>query len=278
MEKNDGISSILPERKGEKRSSMRRVHKVRTKTRRALYLFLFFLAKPTELTFFIGIPLVALGQLINLITYGTLRKRDTLVTWGPYAWCRNPFYFGTLLSDFGFCAMCNPADFPVAVVTAGYAIAQGTFFYLQILKEEKLLLTVHGSGYEEYCQKVRWRLLPSIVSAIRNSGFRFQWSAKLALYNRIFSRVVSAAFWVCAFWGVKEMTGSRQTGIINMNFSWRALLHNPYIILTACATAIFYYLLRFAEGRERERARAKELESAPAAVHAAGHSLQKSEG
>ena len=150
---------------------MKRVRKVRTKTRRALYLFLFLLARPTQFTISVGIPLVALGQFINLMTYGTLRKRDTLVTWGPYAWCRNPFYVGTLLSDFGFCVMCNPADIAVAIITAGYAVAQGTFFYLQILKEERLLLDIHGREYEEYCEKVRWRLLPSIVSAIRNHDY-----------------------------------------------------------------------------------------------------------
>jgi hypothetical protein len=253
---------------------MRRARKVRTKARRILYLFLFFLAKPTLLTFSIGIPLIVFGQLVNLITYGTLRKRDTLITWGPYAWCRNPFYFGTLLSDFGFCVLCNPADLAVAMVTVGYAIVQGTFFFLQIRKEEELLLTVHGSEYEEYCEKVRWRLLPSIVSAIRNGGFRFQWSARLAFYNRIFSRVVSAGFWVCVFWGMKEMTDSGQTRIINMNFSWKAALFNPYIIVAACATAVFYYFLRFAEGRERERVRAKEVESASAAVAAPGRSSQ----
>lgn len=256
---------------------MKRVRKVRTKTRRALYLVLLLLARPTEVTLSIGIPMVAFGQFINLTTYGILRKRDTLVTRGPYAWCRNPFYVGSLLSDFGFCVMSNPADYAVAIVTVAYAVVQGTFFYLQIRKEERLLLEIHGSEYKEYCEKVRWRLLPSIVCAIRNGGFRFQWSAKLAFYNRIFSRVTSAGFWICVFWAAKEVTGSSATRIIKINASWGVLLTHPYIIATAFAVGICYYVLRFFEKRAREKVKMDEAGEITLEVAASRQRSQKSQ-
>ncbi|MFH1422437.1 MAG: isoprenylcysteine carboxylmethyltransferase family protein [Planctomycetota bacterium] len=238
---------------------MLKTRRVRTKTRRFLYIFLFFFARPDITTLLIGLSMVALGQLIHIITYGVLQKRDTLSTTGPYAWCRNPFYVGSLLSDFGFCVISNPSDIAVAIITACYALVQGTFYTLQIKKEEKLLYSIHKEKYEDYCKRVRRRLIPSLVSAIRNGGFSFKWSAGLALWNRVFSRAVSAGFWICIFWGVLLVTISGKTRIINMDVNFNAVLDNYYVIIVAVVASVCYHILRFVEGRLRKKRSEEEL-------------------
>jgi protein-S-isoprenylcysteine O-methyltransferase Ste14 len=200
--------------------------------------------------------MVVVGQLINLMTYGVLTKRDKLVTSGPYAWCRNPFYVGTLLSDFGFCVMCDPTRIRTLIITLGYALVQGSFFYIQMLKEEKLLCELHGEEYEAYRKRTRWRLLPSLVSAIRYGGFSFKWSARLALHNKIFSRALSAGFWIIAFWGLSIITNTNgeQSYILAIwGLNFVGVLTDPWLMLTACAITAVYILFRIVEKRNRQR-------------------------
>lgn len=233
---------------------MAKVHRKRTKTRRVLFGFLFLLGRPNTTTFMIGLPMVAVGQIINLLTYGVLTKRDTLVTTGPYAWCRNPFYVGTLLTDFGFCVMCDPTTPFTLTIMLSYAALQGTFFYMQMLREERQLHEMHTGKYEDYCRKVRWRLLPSPVAAARYGGFSCSWSGSLALHNKIFSRAISAGFWVLAFWALMIATGNGVSYALSfkepVNF-WR-VLKDLWLMLAAAGVTAVYILFRILEWRNRE--------------------------
>ena len=216
--------------------------------------FLFLLGSPSPLTLYIGLPIVILGQLINLLTYGVLTKRDMLVTTGPYAWCRNPFYVGTLMTDFGFCIMCNPSKPFVLGILLAYAAVQGTLYYLQMFREEKLLHGIHGDNYEAYCKQARWRLLPSPLSALKHGGFSFRWSARLALHNKIFSRALSAGFWVTAFWALSLSTGSGRSYLLALrDINFRPVFGNTWLLLTATAVTGVYILVRILEWRNRKR-------------------------
>jgi len=227
---------------------MKKIHGKRTKARRILFLFLFLLGTPTPISLSIGIPMVALGQLINLITYGVLTKRGDLVTAGPYAWCRNPFYLGTLLSDFGFCTICDPSRIPTLAVTLAYAAVQLTLYHLRILAEEKKLRERFGAEYEAYCARVRRRIVPSLLSAIRYGGFSMRWSAGLALNNRIFSRVASAAFWCVAFWAICILTGGGANCLISfVNPKFQAICKNAWLLAAAGGTIVIYAASRIAE-------------------------------
>ena len=205
------------------------------------------------MTLYIGLPMVVVGQLINLLTYGILTKRDTLVTTGPYAWCRNPFYVGTLMTDFGFAVMCDPTrPFSLAILLA-YAAVQGTFYYLQMLKEEKLLYGIHGENYTAYCRNTRWRLLPSPIAAIRNGGFSFRWSARLALHNKIYSRSLSAGFWVIAFWALSIATADGNTYLLSFDVNFLPAFENPWLMLTAGIVTTVYILFRIFEWKNRKK-------------------------
>ena len=206
--------------------------------------------------------MVVAGQLINILTYGALTKRDTLVTSGPYAWTRNPFYVGTFLSDFGMCVMCDPTKPFTLAIIVGYAVIQGLFYYQQVLKEEKLLGEMHGEAYSQYCRRVPTRLIPSPISAIRNRGFSFTWSGSLALHNKVFSRSLSAGFWIIAFWALNMGTGNGRTYLLSFSgLDFSGLLTNGWFILTALAIVAAYAVFRILESHKR-RKEAEALEGA----------------
>src|SRR5262245_39023923 len=63
-------------------------------------------AAPTARSLTIGIPIALGGALIRAWASGHLRKNAELATGGPYAYTRNPLYFGSFLMAVG-CAVCG---------------------------------------------------------------------------------------------------------------------------------------------------------------------------
>ena len=63
--------------------------------------FLFF-AKPTPKALLIGASVSILGLAIRAWAAGHIRKNAQLATSGPYAFTRNPLYFGSFLLGLGF--------------------------------------------------------------------------------------------------------------------------------------------------------------------------------
>jgi len=225
------------------------------------------------LTVYYGLPMVIVGQLVNLWTYGVLTKRDRLVTSGPYAWCRNPFYVGTFLTDFGFCVMCDPSRPVTLGIIAAYAVIQGALNYQQMFKEERLLKEFHGERYDDYRRRVRWRLLPSPISAIRNGGFSINWSGRLALHNKIFSRIISHFFWVSVFWALALVTHDGRTYLLAFDVDLKVILANAWLLVVTGAMVALYYTAVFVERWNRKKEEQEEsarTDGSEAAASAAG--------
>ncbi len=64
-------------------------------------IYLFFSA-PSIVTLAAGFGIAAVGILIRAWACGHIRKTRELDTSGPYAFTRNPLYFGTLIITIGF--------------------------------------------------------------------------------------------------------------------------------------------------------------------------------
>ena len=103
--------------------------------------------------FAIGAGFAAWGWLIFRRT-GTTRVpgevSDTLVTWGPYRWTRNPMYVGLSVAYFGEAAILHQIV-PVMLLPL-------TIVYLNqvvIPVEEGLLYETFGAEYERYQSEVR---------------------------------------------------------------------------------------------------------------------------
>jgi protein-S-isoprenylcysteine O-methyltransferase Ste14 len=59
-------------------------------------------SRPTWLLLLVGFPLAVAGSLVRAWASGHLRKNRELATDGPYAFTRNPLYFGSFLLVLGF--------------------------------------------------------------------------------------------------------------------------------------------------------------------------------
>jgi len=114
----------------------------------------------TARTWIAGLVLVALGELIRtagVAAAGTVtrrRSRDVqrLVTYGAFAWCRNPLYVGNFLAWIGFTVVSGVFWFiPVAIVI--FAIE----YTLIVRYEEGVLESIFGQEYLDYKQRTpRW--------------------------------------------------------------------------------------------------------------------------
>ena len=114
----------------------------------------------TSTTWVAGLTLVLLGELVRIAgvaAAGTVtrrRSRDVqrLVTYGAFAWCRNPLYVGNFLAWMGFTVISGVFWFlPIAIVI--FAIE----YTLIVRYEEGVLESIFGQEYLEYKARTpRW--------------------------------------------------------------------------------------------------------------------------
>lgn len=140
------------------------------------YLFapwLFILGSTSELQLRIGIPIVLLGIAVRFWANGHVghvkvnwapkshgSKIGRLVTAGPYAYIRNPLYFGSLLIGVGLCIIGGEPL--LSVIALGCLLVA---YRRKILQEEQLLRGEWGEAYDQYCKVVpayfpTWRRYP----------------------------------------------------------------------------------------------------------------------
>jgi protein-S-isoprenylcysteine O-methyltransferase Ste14 len=157
-------------------------------------------AEQTRRGWLIGALFIAVGEMIRLAgvaAAGTVtrrRSRDVqrLVTYGAFAWMRNPLYVGNFLIWIGFVIGSGVHWFlPVAV--ALFAIE-----YTYIVRyEEGVLESIFGSQYVEYKRRTpRWFPRPPKV---RENG-PHDWGEALRSELSTFAQYVAvgAAFWIKA--------------------------------------------------------------------------------
>lgn len=76
------------------------------------------------------------------------QDKTALVTAGIYKYSRNPAFLGFDLMYCGVLLMyCNP-------ITAIFSAFAALMLHLQILQEEKYLLSAFGAEYQQYCKRV----------------------------------------------------------------------------------------------------------------------------
>lgn len=111
-------------------------------------IFLVF-AEPTLLTITIGSGVALVGLAIRAWASGHIRKARVLAITGPYAYTRNPLYFGTFFLGLGF---------TVAAGVWWLAILFATLFigiYLPVMRvEAEDIRRIFGEDYDEYARNV----------------------------------------------------------------------------------------------------------------------------
>ena len=123
-----------------------------------------------------GIALVVLGEIVRFWSAGYIAKDAEIATGGPYAYVRNPLYFGSLLLAVGYCLISGLGLWGVGLMVALFLV----FHLAAIFYEESFLTAKFGTPYLDYVRRVP-RLLPSPLPRTTGAG-RFEWAQ--ALKNR----------------------------------------------------------------------------------------------
>ena len=123
-----------------------------------------------------GVALVVLGEIVRFWSAGYIAKDAEIATGGPYAYVRNPLYFGSLLLAVGYGLISGLGLWGVGLMVALFLV----FHLAAIFYEESFLTAKFGTPYLDYVRRVP-RLLPSPLPRTTGAG-RFEWAQ--ALKNR----------------------------------------------------------------------------------------------
>ncbi len=144
----------------------------------ALAIAAFALARPSALSFALGLPLVMLGAALRVWGAGYLVKNDLLSVAGPYAHVRHPLYAGTLCLALGFGVIAG--GWALALVLGGFLPVFFLYYFPYKERVERARLELrYGPVYAEYRHAVP-ALLPSLAafSPAGGSATRERWSAQ----------------------------------------------------------------------------------------------------
>ena len=110
--------------------------------------FLIF-ARPQPVTLLIGAAVSIIGLLIRAWSSGHIRKNQNLAVSGPYAYTRNPLYFGSFLLGVGFCIASGVWWLALIFMALFLGI------YLPVMRVEAEDLTqIFGADFKEYEEHV----------------------------------------------------------------------------------------------------------------------------
>ncbi len=163
--------------------------------------FMLVLARPSVEAWWQGLCLAILGELWRLYALGYTGEptrsseltAPKLVTSGPYAFCRNPLYWGNCLNGMGV-AWAASGGWPIGqrcLILLGCAMALALVYYACIKAEERFLAEKFGEEYRDYCRRT-----PCFVPHWRmgaHEGASFHW------HNLSFEKM--SLLWWLLTWG-----------------------------------------------------------------------------
>ena len=156
----------------------------------------FLFSKPRIIWLFCGVGIALVGLLVRGYAAGYLRKHKQLATSGPYAFTRNPLYFGSMLLAAGFSVASH------SWISTGLLAAYLAVFYPVVIRREQTELErLYGAPFLEYASRVPafWPRLSPTASGQEH----FSW----AIYrqNREYEAAIGLAvamviLWVIMLW------------------------------------------------------------------------------
>ena len=150
----------------------------------AFTILFFWLARPTLLSLWAGSGLTTIGLVVRALASGHVRKNEQLTTSGPYAYLRNPLYFGSLLLAAGFAVAALSWWVVAAMILMFIAI------YLPVIRSEEEFLRSQFPEYEEYARQVP-RLIPRLRGfGHASGGFSWELYSKHREYNAALGAVI----------------------------------------------------------------------------------------
>jgi len=145
-------------------------------------------ARPDWLSLVAGGAVVGGGLFVRAMASGHVKKNEQLASTGPYAYCRNPLYLGSIIVAIGFAIAARDVW-----VAAGIAILF-VVIYVPVMRSEEAFLRQHFTEFENYASRVP-RLLPKTLwFAGLTSGF----SRELYRQHREYNAFIGAAAMLAA--------------------------------------------------------------------------------
>jgi len=141
------------------------------------------LADPIPLSLALGALFIVPGLMIRALASGHVAKNERLATSGPYAYTRNPLYFGSLIMATGFIFAARSVWVLALVACMFVAI------YLPVIRAEEAYLTQHFPEFVEYSRRVP-KLIPTLATPYPP---RWSFSRELYLKHREYNAALGSA-------------------------------------------------------------------------------------
>jgi hypothetical protein len=128
-------------------------------------------ARPTPRSILWGAPIGLLGLFLRARAAGHLHKQEILTVTGPYAYTRNPLYFGSAMLTIA-AAVATHSWISTVILFAYFAV----FYSIVMRREEMELRRHHGAAFDEYVSSVPLffpRLTPAKLSFGGGGSFSF---------------------------------------------------------------------------------------------------------
>jgi protein-S-isoprenylcysteine O-methyltransferase Ste14 len=151
------------------------------------------LARPTTRLMVIGGAISVVGLAIRAWAAGHLRKHQALARGGPYAFTRNPLYFGSVILAAGF-IVAGGSIWAGLVVAVYLAI-----FYPAVMRREEAELREHyGEDFTKYAQAVPlfWPRLRGFAASSAMEKF----SGQLYHRNREYQAAIGFVLGLAVLW------------------------------------------------------------------------------
>lgn len=157
----------------------------------ALIALLSYAGHPTAVTFWLGMPLVAIGTAVRMWAAGVIFKNQVLATTGPYGYVRHPLYVGNILVLAGFVLASRLWWAPPLL------LAFLVFYYPTAIEyEDRKLHRIFGEQWSDWSVEVR-ALLPRRQAF--PSAQDVQWSFGQSL-RRNGEPIIMLYLIGCAYW------------------------------------------------------------------------------
>jgi protein-S-isoprenylcysteine O-methyltransferase Ste14 len=129
-----------------------------------------YLAKPSGVSILLGLPVALIGAIFRALAASVIRKDASLATHGPYAWTRNPLYFGSFLIGAGFAIMSGSWIAAALIVLPSFVI-----YPTVIKREEAHLARLFPQEFRDYSTRVP-RFFPRLGAVQGELSFGRYWS------------------------------------------------------------------------------------------------------
>lgn len=114
-----------------------------------LALLVLWFAQPDPTSIVIGAAVAFVGVLIRAYAAGYLHKQEVLTVTGPYAYTRNPLYFGSSILALG-AAIAMRSWISAILLLAYFAIV----YWVVMKREEQELRAKHREAFDQYAARV----------------------------------------------------------------------------------------------------------------------------